>query len=582
MSTILQVEQGGTGVQTVAELKTQLDLKEASHADISNNYEDTSQSTVPSSYALSEALQAIASAGVGEVVPIEKGGTGATTAEEAIRNLGIQNQVVQFPIQIANGGTGATDVTTALNNLGISLPLPIESGGTGGISVDEVIKNLFGGFPIPLEKGGTGGETTQSALTGLGLGNPIKIEYGGTGASDINTAKKNLEFNKFFVNIIENNTDLNNLVSSGIYVTQGDYVDNIINAPTKDAAGRPHQATLLVMSNYDYNTSGDALTQKIITQILFYLDSTNINLRNRMFIRCRRTKSGEQQPWSPWEEVVKGQSDAKGPMTFYVNTTSGSDTLDDGRGLTAEKPFKTIQAAVNFVCQNYNFGPYTMTIQMATGSFVGEDRIDIPNFRTTGGYLKFAGAGVDQTKVYGSFITLHTSARVVFDSSFTICFNNKITPGWDNTWLGICVYSVGMVEVRCKIDTGSNSSSIARFGVHVAEFGGGILVCEGFNIVGTTKYFLSTYAGTIIIVADITINGTIEQYGATFISTRGGKILIHLTGVGGRFPVISGSVVGRRFYVNMNGIIDTSQRGPNYFPGTEAGYVDTATGGIYV
>lgn len=407
MATILQVEQGGTGVQTVAELKTQLDLKEASHADISNNYEDTSQSTVPSSYALSEALQAIASAGVGEVVPIEKGGTGATTAEEAIRNLGIQNQVVQFPIQITNGGTGATDATTALNNLGISLPLPIESGGTGGDSVDEVIKNLFGGFPIPLEKGGTGGETTESALTGLGLGNPIKIEYGGTGSNNLNNAKKNLEFNKFFVNIIENDADLDSFTSSGVYISQGDYSGNLVNVPPKDAAGSPKQVAMLVISNYDYNTAGDPLEQKIITQILFYLDSTNINLRNRMFIRCRRTKNGEQQPWSPWEEVVKGQSDAKGHMTFYVNTTSGDDTLDDGRGLTAEKPFKTIQAAINFVCRNYDFGPYTMTIQMAKGSFVNEDKIEIPNFRATGGNLKFAGAGVDQTKVYGSFILPH-------------------------------------------------------------------------------------------------------------------------------------------------------------------------------
>lgn len=405
MATILQVEQGGTGVQTVAELKTQLDLKEASHADISNNYEDTSQSTVPSSYALSEALQAIAETGIGEVVPIEKGGTGATTAEEAIRNLGIQNQVVQFPIQIANGGTGATNATIALNNLGISLPLPIESGGTGSNSVDGVIKNLFGGFPIPLEKGGTGGETTGSALIGLGLGNPIKMEYGGTGASDINTAKKNLEFNKFFVNIIENNTDLNDLVSSGIYVTLGDYINNIINIPPTDAGGRPHQATLLVMSNYDYNTLGSPAERKIITQILFYSNSTDLNLRNRIFIRCRRTKDGVQQPWSPWEEIVKGQSDAKTHMTFYVNTTSGDDTLDDGRGLTAEKPFKTIQAAINFVCRNYNFGPYTMTIQMAVGSFVGEDKIEIPNFRTTSGVLKFAGAGVDQTKVYSSTLS---------------------------------------------------------------------------------------------------------------------------------------------------------------------------------
>ena len=187
---------------------------------------------------------------------------------------------------------------------------------------------------------------------------------------------------------------------------------------------------------------------------------------------------------------------------------------------------------------------------------------------------------VDQTKVYGSFITWHSSGRVIFDSSFTICFNNKITPDWDNTWLGICVYSVGMVEVRCKIDTGSNSSSIARYGVHAAEFGGGVLVYDGFNIIGTVKYFLSTHAGPIIISADITINGTIEQYGATVLSSRGGKILITRTSRN-TIPVISGSVTGKRFHVDTNAIIITEQQGPNYFPGTEAGVIDTNSGGIY-
>lgn len=217
---------------------------------------------------------------------------------------------------------------------------------------------------------------------------------------------------------------------------------------------------------------------------------------------------------------------------------------------------------------------------MAKGSFVDEDKIEIPNFRATGGNLKFAGAGVDQTKVYGSFITWHSSGRVIFDSSFTICFNNKITPGWNNVWLGICVYSVGMVEVRCKIDTGSNSSSILRYGVHAAEFGGGILLYDGFNISGTTTFFMSTHAGPIIVSADIAINGKIENSGATVLSSRGGKILIHRT-PRNTIPVISGSVTGRRFYVDTNAIIVTSQQGPNYFPGTEAGFTDTASGGIY-
>ena len=93
---------------------------------------------------------------------------------------------------------------------------------------------------------------------------------------------------------------------------------------------------------------------------------------------------------------------------------------------------------------------------------------------------------------------------------------------------------------------------------------------------------MSTHSGPIVISADIAINGKIEHGGATVLSSRGGTIITNLTAVGGRYPVISGSVSGRRFYANMNGIIVTNQQGPNYFPGTEAGVVDTNTGGIYI
>lgn len=49
-----------------------------------------------------------------ERLPVENGGTGGATAEQARENLGIQ-----FPLPIANGGTGGTTASTALTNLGL-------------------------------------------------------------------------------------------------------------------------------------------------------------------------------------------------------------------------------------------------------------------------------------------------------------------------------------------------------------------------------------------------------------------------------------------------------------------------------
>lgn len=50
------------------------------------------------------------------VVPIEKGGTGATTVAEARKNLGLESTIEVIPI--TNGGTGATTASAALSNLG--------------------------------------------------------------------------------------------------------------------------------------------------------------------------------------------------------------------------------------------------------------------------------------------------------------------------------------------------------------------------------------------------------------------------------------------------------------------------------
>jgi len=53
-----------------------------------------------------------------KTLPIEKGGTGATTVAGARNALGLGNTSGALPI--ANGGTGATTATEALGNLGIT------------------------------------------------------------------------------------------------------------------------------------------------------------------------------------------------------------------------------------------------------------------------------------------------------------------------------------------------------------------------------------------------------------------------------------------------------------------------------
>src|SRR5919108_701101 len=53
------------------------------------------------------------------IVPLTKGGTGATTAAAARTNLGLGSiATVASPVPVANGGTAATDAATARTNLG--------------------------------------------------------------------------------------------------------------------------------------------------------------------------------------------------------------------------------------------------------------------------------------------------------------------------------------------------------------------------------------------------------------------------------------------------------------------------------
>lgn len=175
------------------------------------------------------------------ILGVENGGTGATTAEQARENLGIQDIEVTYPIAVNKGGTGATNASNARNNLGLgavatetvvpilkggtgastlsgaktnlgipdipSLPVPIAKGGTGATNVGNALSNLGLGpyatlsnayVPLPINMGGTGGSTLEEAQANLGIGGggsvsyPIAVDKGGTGATTAAAARTNL------------------------------------------------------------------------------------------------------------------------------------------------------------------------------------------------------------------------------------------------------------------------------------------------------------------------------------------------------------------------------------------------------
>ena len=68
-------------------------------------------------------------------------------------------------------------------------------------------------------------------------------------------------------------------------------------------------------------------------------------------------------------------------LIFYVDAGTGADTLDDGRGLSVSKPFKTIRAAVEYIANNYNLGKYIATVYIGAGIY--REDINLPKYNST-------------------------------------------------------------------------------------------------------------------------------------------------------------------------------------------------------
>lgn len=275
-------------------------------------------------------------------------------------------------------------------------------------------------------------------------------------------------------------------------------------------------------------------------------------------------------------------------MYFFVSP-DGSDELDEDRGKTESKPFKTIAAALQYIANNYNLGSFIAHIQLAIGTYEAPN-ISLPKFNSTTGRIVIMGkdrASRDSTIIQGSLYNelggVYELRHVTIDPVGPESYGYALRCTMGTIWL----YGININAIDTKKSSGSygllrvTGGSIKIWGNNAEDLAGiDINVSEDTDI----DYILNAdNGGSIEFAADINIHGNITvPY--TVSATRLGSIIrsSSTSTYPGRLPVIraDGTITGKRYAISLNGIISTNGGGSDFIPGSEAGI--TASGGQYL
>lgn len=277
-------------------------------------------------------------------------------------------------------------------------------------------------------------------------------------------------------------------------------------------------------------------------------------------IRVDRTTGRVLFPAAPIREVLAAH------RTYYVRTDGNN--ANTGLVNAAGGALLTVQRALDVIAGTLDLAGYTATIAIAAGTFAGQ--IVIPRIvgQKSAANLVITGAGSSSTVLTstgsyvnatvfagaaGAMVTLSNlrvqntagggaGCAINAENSAQIVIGNGIDIG-TTSWVAVRAANGGFVQ-----QTGAGMSFSADgnslFGV---QFGGS-LTLAGLNALGTRA---------CNVVADATSGGIIAANTASF----------------------SGTVTGKRYIAESNGVIATYGAGATHFPGSVAG--TTASGGQY-
>jgi hypothetical protein len=252
---------------------------------------------------------------------------------------------------------------------------------------------------------------------------------------------------------------------------------------------------------------------------------------------------------------------------WYVNGTTGSDTLYDGTAPTISGPhgpFATIGKAMSVV---FTYGPsiYTATIQVAAGTY--NENVATPQI--VGPTTIINGAGKTSTHIVGSGTASVHTILAQNANSLTVQNCRIGTSGGGSGQSAVVSTTNAIITVK------DIALSAAPVGYLLDALGGQLIAGNvDFNAgANALAAFVSFTAGSLIMAGNAVYNilGSVT-YSAAF-ATASGLSVISSAPAGLGAPTFTGAgfVTGQKFATALNGVINTQGQSVSWLPGSAVG-----------
>ena len=288
---------------------------------------------------------------------------------------------------------------------------------------------------------------------------------------------------------------------------------------------------------------------------------------------------------------------------LYLYVRPDGNDANAGTADTPEGAWKTIQYALTYVANNYNLDTYRAQINISAGIY--SERITLPKYSATTGYISLVGAGKTSTIVRAPAFggaTLRTIPAAgtyrIYDIGFEATFPKE--GGTVSVWAlesGIYLeaYSVslsGALEANTpasgidgtlallRMYPGSSCTFSRNSSQTATDVANSFLVSIPSTVERTSASTIFNVAGANLAFGEQT--SEINQIGLDTPNTVASvaNLGVITTGINSSATLVfTGNIKGTRYTVTTNSIISL-RRGPNIFPGTVDG--STSSGGQYV
>lgn len=256
---------------------------------------------------------------------------------------------------------------------------------------------------------------------------------------------------------------------------------------------------------------------------------------------------------------------------FYVNGTTGSDNLDEGRGESADNPFKTIQAAIDYVTENFNLATYTITLSVKAGVY--DERLTLRQYQTSGGDIIIKADG-GKIELRGGIQAPYAAKYRLIGISFATKDKYKTE---SNTLTHVRVANSAAEVLASQCDFLPIESDATRTGVWVS--GGTFAIYEECSWSGeySALWLVQQPSSILNLARDTSFFNVVTT---AVLDCSSGSLFSRTGTTDGGPAIISGNATGMRYKGATNAIINTRGGGPDFLPGTKAGIV--GTGAQYV